>query len=667
MRIALCLFVLAVSCAPANAETKEASPATKQANARVQKELPFADQQSFAEARRGFIAPLTDQTLKTKSDKVVWEPGKYAFIKPDAQAPQTVNPSLWRQSQLVNISGLFRVCERIYQVRNQDLSNMTIIEGNSGVIVVDPLISLETAQSALALYFQHRPRRPVVAVIYSHSHVDHFGGVRGVVSSEDVESGKVAIYAPEGFVEHAVSENVMAGNVMGRRAMYMYGNLLPPDPRGQVGAGLGMTTSTGTVTLIRPTHYITRNDQVESIDGLKFEFLLAPGSEAPSEMHWYLPELKALTVAENACHTLHNLYSLRGTKLRDPLAWSKYLHESLRRWGGHAEVLYGMHHWPVWGQERVVEHLEKQRDLYRFINDQTLRLANQGLTMTEIAERVELPEALANYWSNRDYYGTLNHNVKSTYVFYLGWFEGNPARLHPLPQVEASRKYVEYMGGADAVIDRARRAFDKGDYRWVAEVVNHVVLAEPDHRAARELQAEALEQMGYQAESGPWRNFYLSAAKELRDGVVRSADAASSFADIVEALSLDQFFDFLAIRLNATKSAGKTITINFHFTDTDEKYEVKLANSVLNHSADAQSARADATIHLARKLLNRIILKETTMADALLAGNVKVDGNVAALGQLFGLLDTFDPWFPIVTPVSLKEAAGGETKKAAPQ
>ncbi len=664
MRIVLCSLVFALCCTRVIAETKEASPTTKAANDRVGQTLPFADRQSFDDARRGFIAPLSSDVLRTKTNGVVWDPEKYAFIGEKAKAPDTVNPSLWRQSQLVNIAGLFRVCERIYQVRNQDLSNMTFIEGDSGLIVVDPLISLETAKAALALYFEHRPRRPVVAVIYSHSHVDHFGGVRGVVSAEDVEAGKVAIYAPEGFVEHAVSENVMAGNVMGRRAMYMYGNLLPPNPRGQVGAGLGMTTSTGTVTLLRPTRYITRTDQVETIDGLRFEFLLAPGSEAPSEMHWYLPELKALTVAENACHTLHNLYSLRGTKLRDPLAWSKYLHESVRRWGGSAEVLYGMHHWPVWGQARVVEHLQKQRDLYRFINDQTLRLANQGLTMNEIAERVELPQALAQYWSNRDYYGTLNHNVKSTYVFYLGWFEGNPARLHPLPQVESSRKYVEYMGGADAVIARARKAHEQGDDRWVAEVVNHVVLAEPKNRAARELQADALEQLGYQAESGPWRNFYLSAAKELREGVFRSTDAATSFADLVEALSLDQFFDFLAIRLNAEKAAGKELTINFDFTDTKEQFEVTLANSVLNHSAGSQAAKPDATIHLARKLLNRIILKELTMADALLAGNVKVEGNVAALGQLFGLLDTFDPWFPLVTPVSTGGVPASGGKKA---
>ena len=312
--------------------------------------------------------------------------------------------------------------------------------------MVDPLISAETAKAALELYFRHRPRRNIVAVIYSHSHVDHFGGVRGVISDEEVKSGKVKIFGPAGFLEHAINENVLTGNVMGRRATYMYGNLLPASPLGQVGAGLGTTTSTGTVTLIPPTSHIDHDGQEETIDGLKFQFLVAPGSEAPVEMHWYLPELKALTAAENATHTLHNLYSLRGTKLRDPLAWSKYLNETIRRWGAQAEVLYGMHHWPVWGRERVGLHLQRQRDLYRFINDQTLRLANQGRSMKEIAEQVELPEPLASYWSNRGYYGTMNHNVKAVYVFYLGWFDGNPATLHPLPPTEASKKYVEYMG-----------------------------------------------------------------------------------------------------------------------------------------------------------------------------------------------------------------------------
>ncbi len=650
MRYFLVLLFLTLANITKAGEPKDATPDTKRANDHVRQTLPFADKQSFAEARRGFIAPLPQDVIRTEAGAAVWDPNKYGFIKEEEPAPDTVNPSLWRQSQLVNISGLFQVTERIYQVRNCDISNMTIIEGEKGIIVVDPLVSAEVARAALALYFQHRPRRSVTAVIYSHSHIDHFGGVRGVVSQADVQAGKVAIYAPEGFFEHAISENVMAGNVMGRRAGYMYGNLLPPEARGQVGAGLGMTTSTGTVTLIRPTVYINRDGQEETIDGLKFQFLLVPGSEAPSEMHWYLPELKALTVAENACHTMHNLYTLRGAKLRDPLAWSKYLHKSVRQWGGKAEVLYSMHNWPVWGADRVVEHLERQRDLYRFINDQTLRLANQGLSMTEIAETIRLPESLDKYWSNRGYYGTLNHNVKGTYVFYLGWFNGNPATLHPLPPDESSKKYVEYMGGAEAILKKAHEAFDKGDYRWVAEVVNHVVFADPANREAKELQADALEQMGYQAESGPWRNFYLSGAKELRNGINRDAAVASSVGDVVEALTLEQFFDYLAIRLNAPKADGKRITLNFDFSDTKEQYVLVLANSVLNHLDGTQAKDADATLTLERSTLNKILLRELTMPDALASGAIKITGKVASVGQLFGLLDTFDPWFPLVTP-----------------
>ncbi|HZE21688.1 MAG TPA: alkyl sulfatase dimerization domain-containing protein, partial [Desulfobaccales bacterium] len=363
-----------------------------------------------------------------------------------------------------------------------------------GLIVVDPLISAETAKAALALYYQHRPKKPVVAVIHSHSHVDHYGGVRGVVSEKDVKAGKVKIYAPEGFLEAAVAENVLAGNAMSRRASYMYGNLLPPGPKGQVGAGLGVTTSTGTITLIPPTSIITKTGQREKIAGLDFEFLLAPDTEAPSEMHWYVEQLKALTAAENCCHTLHNTYSLRGAKIRDPLAWSKYLDQTMAMWGDKAEVMYGMHHWPVWGNDRVLDMLSKARDCYRYINDQTLRLANQGYTEVEIAEMIELPKELAQHWALRGYYGTMNHNVKATYVKYLGWFDGNPATLHVLPPVEASKKYVEFMGGADEALKKARAAYKKGEYRWVAEVVNRVVFADPDNKAAWELQADVLEQ-----------------------------------------------------------------------------------------------------------------------------------------------------------------------------
>jgi alkyl sulfatase BDS1-like metallo-beta-lactamase superfamily hydrolase len=439
--------------APASSQdgdTKPASDATKAANAKLLNELPFANTEEFENAKAGFIAPLPDNGLikNTKGDPI-YDLSKFtAFIGEGKDAPDTVNPSLWRQSQLLMLGGLFKVADGIYQVRAADLSNVTFIEAPDGLIVIDPLVSEETAKYALDLYNAHRPKKPVVAVIYTHSHVDHYGGVRGVASEEDVKSGKIKIYAPKGFLDAAVAENVMAGNAMSRRASYMYGNLLPQSPDGQVGAGLGPTTSFGTVTLIPPTDIIKENGENRNIAGLDFEFWMAPGSEAPSEMFFYIPSMKALTLAEDATHTLHNTYSLRGAKIRDPLAWSKYINEVIYRWGDEVEVLYAPHHWSMTGNKRIVEHLKNQRDLYRYINDQPLRLANHGFTMVEIPEMIDLPKSLQQDWSARGYYGSVNHDMKSTYVHYLGWFNGNPATLHELPERDAASNYVEYMGGA---------------------------------------------------------------------------------------------------------------------------------------------------------------------------------------------------------------------------
>lgn len=437
-------------------QPKPATEATKAANAKLLQELPFNDKTSFDWAHRGFIAPLPQNVLTGANGNPIWDPARYAFIKEGMAAPDTVNPSLWRQSQLINISGLFKVTDGIYQVRNYDLSNMTIVEGQRGITIMDPLISTETAKAALDLYFQHRPKKPVVAVIYTHSHVDHYGGVRGVVNEADVKAGKVKIYAPAGFLEAAVAENVMAGTAMSRRASYMYGNLLPPSPTGQVGAGLGTTTSAGTVTLIAPTDIVGKTGETRSIDGLTYVFLYAPGSEAPAEFLFYIKEKKALNAAEDSAHTLHNTYSLRGAKIREPLPWSKYLNQAISLWGGDVQVMYGMHHWPVFGNKEVNEHLAQQRDMYRFINDETLRMANKGLTMTEIAEQFKMPKAIAGNFSNRGYYGSVNHNVKATYVLYLGWFIGNPATLNELPPEETGKRMVDMMGGADNLLKKAR-------------------------------------------------------------------------------------------------------------------------------------------------------------------------------------------------------------------
>jgi alkyl sulfatase BDS1-like metallo-beta-lactamase superfamily hydrolase len=632
-------------------ERKDATKATKDANYRLLEELPFEDRRDFEEAERGFIAPLPDGgVIRGEDSSDVWNTSKFSFIEEDSPAPDTVNPSLWRQSQLVLKGGLFKVTDRLYQVRNADLSNLTIVEGETGLIVFDPLITTEAARWALELYFAHRPRKPVVAVVHSQSHVDHFGGVKAVVSEDDVATGKVKIVAPAGFLEAAVAENVLAGNAMSRRATYMYGNLLPPDPKGQVGAGLGMTTSVGTVTLIPPTDEITETRQRMTIDGLTCEFLLAPDTEAPAEMHWFIEELGALTAAENCCHTLHNTYTLRGAAIRDPQAWSRYLNETIDRWGHKTEVMYGMHHWPVWGTDRVLEMLRKGRDAYRYINDQTLRLANHGHTPVEIAEMVELPDELVHHWALRGYYGTVNHNVRATYVKYLGWFDGNPANLHTLPPEEVAKRYVEFMGGAEATLKKARSAYESGEYRWVAEVVNHVVFADPGNTEARGLQADALEQMGYQSEAGPWRNFYLTGAKELREGVVKLPAPNSASPDSVRAMSLDLFFNYLGVRLNGPKASGTRITLNLNFTDTGDRAVLELANGALNHLPGHTAEEADTTVTLTRSALDRVILGEKTLADEVSSGEIAVEPDSAPLEKLVSLLDTFEFWFPIVEP-----------------
>lgn len=631
-------------------EPREASEATRQANAALLQALPFSDTTAFELARRGFVAPLPATVLQDASGGTIWDPNRYAFIELGSAAPSSVNPSLWRQSKLISISGLFEVSDRIFQVRNYDLSNITFIEGQRGIIVVDPLISAETAEAALDLYYQHRPRRPVLAVIYTHSHVDHFGGVKGVTTEADVRAGRVRIFAPEGFLEHAVAENVIAGNAMSRRASYMYGNLLPAGPKGQVGAGLGTTTSAGTLTLIRPTDVIARDNQQVRIDGLTFVFKLAPNSEAPSEMFFYIPELRALCTAEDATMTLHNTYSLRGAKIRDPLAWSKYLNWAIDEWGDEAEYFYAPHHWPLWGSELIVEHLKKQRDLYRYIHDQAIRLTNQGLTMLEVAEELELPPSLERNFATRGYYGSVNHDAKSAYVQYLGWFDGNPATLHPLPPVEASRRYVEFMGGAGAVLRKARQSYERGEYRWVAQVVNHVVFADPDNQAARNLQADALEQLGYQAESGPWRNFYLSGAQELRNGVAALPAPSTASPDIIRAMDLDLLFDYLGVRLDGPSAVGKTIVINVRFRDTGQQAVLLLENGALSHSLGRQRDDADATVTLARAKLDEVLLGETALNREIAAGTVQVDGDPQALAELLSLLVTFEFWFDIVTP-----------------
>ncbi len=600
-------------------------------------------------SRQGFIAGLEEPVIKAEDGRAVWDLRDYAFLESE-EAPATVNPSLWRQARLNMAAGLFKVTDNIYQVRGYDLSVVSFIEGADGWIVIDPLISTECAAVALGLVLEHIADKPVTAVIYTHSHIDHFGGVRGVLSQEDVTGGRARIIAPEGFMEAAISENLIAGPAMTRRAGYMYGSLLPRSPKGQVDAALGKATSSGTISLIEPTDYIATTGREMKVDGVDMVFQVTPGTEAPAEMNFFFPRFSALCMAENCSHNLHNLLTLRGAQVRDPRAWAHYLDEAIELFGGESDLVFTSHHWPVWGRDRLLEYMKKQRDMYRYLHDQTVRLMNLGYTGIEIAETLELPDELAREWYNRGYYGSVSHNVKAIYQRYMGWFDGNPAHLHPLPPVEAGKKYVEFMGGAGALLARAREAYGQGEYRWVAQVVNHLVFAEPENEEARSLQADALEQLGYRSENATWRNFYLTGAMELRDGVREAAVAGTAPPlDIVSCLSPEMIFDSMAVHLNGPKVAGKKVAVNVHFTDTGQDYHLSLENSVLNHG-EGPLETADVTLSLPRSTLDAIVSGVSDPASAFGAGGVTVEGAGELLGELFSLLDADDHWFNIVTP-----------------
>jgi len=626
-----------------------ATAATRDANAEVLKRLPFANRQDFEDAQRGWVGTLDSGEIRNAQGRVVWNLDAYAFLRDDT-APATVNPSLWRQAQLNLRHGLFKVTDRIYQVRGFDLSNMTIIEGDTGLIVIDPLLTAETARAALDVYYKYRPKKPIVAVIYSHSHVDHFGGVRGVVNEDDVKAGKVKIFAPEGFMEEAVSENVYAGNAMSRRAQYMYGALLAKGPRGQVDAGLGKTVSLGTITLIPPTDLIGKTGETRTIDGVQVEFQMAPGTEAPAEMLMYFPQWKALCAAEDATHNLHNLYTIRGAQVRDANQWWRALDETADRYGKRTEVLFAQHHWPTWGQQNINAFLSRQRDAYKYIHDQSLRLANQGYTMTEIGEMVKLPPSLANQWDLRDYYGTVNHNAKAVYQRYLGWYSGDPADLHPLPPEESAKRYVQFMGGADKVLEQARQSYAQGDYRWVAQVVKHVVFADPSNEAARKLEAVALEQLGYQTEAASWRSAYLVGAYELRNGVPKAQATQTVSADMVRAMTDTMFLDYLSVRLNGERAAGHDLKINWVMPDTGKRYALSVENGVFLYRPGRQDDDAKVTLTMPRACLIGALLGQTTLPAEVQAGRAKVEGDPAVLRAWLGMLDKFDPQFDIVTP-----------------
>ena len=643
-------LILATCSQTVLAEPKAAEPFTAESNKAVLDALPFDNTQAFDDARRGFIAEWPEGKVVDSSGKLAWNMAAYAFLQ-GKPAPDTVNPSLWRQAQLNAIHGLFEVTEGMYQIRGMDLANMTIIEGDTGLIIIDPLLTPATAKAGLELYYQNRPQKPVVAVLYTHNHADHFGGVKGVIDEADVRAGKVKVYAPYGFMQHAVSENVIAGNAMTRRATYQFGAVVPPGERGHVDTGLGKALASGPITLIAPTDTVPDNATL-TIDGVEIEFQMAHGTEAESEMMMYFPQFKVLNTAEITSQHLHNIYTIRGAAIRDASAWSHYIDKALERFGDRADILIAQHHWPIWERERAQHFLGVQRDLYKFIHDQSVRMMNKGHLPGDIAENIKLPKSLDQEWYARGYYGTLKHNARAIYQRYMGWYDANPANLDPLPPQENAAKTISYMGGMDKVIEQARADFAKGEYRWVAWVMSQAVFAEPGNTSARELGADALEQLGYQAEAGTWRGAYLTGAQELREGVGEPRRGNALSPDLLQALEAGMFFDLLAVRLNAEKAEGKHLVIDWTLTDIDEQYRLNLQNSTLTHRAGSLAENPDAGVSMTRATLDRILIRQTSFPDAVKAGEIKLTGDPMAFFGLLQMIEEPPANFPIVEPVT---------------
>ncbi len=629
---------------------KEATSFTQKSNNALYEYLDFKNKTDYENANKGFIATIDEGIINQDNGQPSFSMKQFDFIKGDA--PNEANPSLWRQSELNAINGLFKVTENIYQIRGFDLANMTIIKGKTGWIIIDPLTVPATSKAALKLVNEQLGERPVKAVLFTHSHIDHFAGVKGVVSEEEVNSGSVKIVAPEGFFDHSISENVMAGNAMTRRATYMYGLLLKKNEKATYGSGLGTTTGQGETGIFEPTDIISDlKGESRTIDGVKIDFIYTPESEAPAEMMFYFPQYKAMCQAENLSHTLHNLYTLRGAQVRNGQKWSKYIDETIANWGDEVEVSFGSHHWPTWGNKNIVPYWEKQRDTYRFIHDQTLRLANQGYTPKEIAEMLKLPDNLGKEFYNRDYYGTVKHNVKAQYQLYFGWFDGNPANLDPLTPTESGKKFVEFMGGAENVISKVKKSLDKGEYRWVAEVMNKLVFAEPKNQEARYLLADAYEQLGYQSESGPWRNFYLTGAQELRYGTPNVDMKSTATPDMIKGMTADLYFNYLGMRFIGTKNADLKYNFNFDLLDTKEKVGLVVSNgAVMPRIGQFIKKDVTATIHIKRSDLDRISLGEVKFEDLIRDGSLKIDGDKEAYFNFLSKIDNFGFWFNIIEP-----------------
>lgn len=633
-----------------NAETKPATEYTVEVNSAIYSVLDFADKTEYEFATRGLIDAPEDLELKDADGNVIWSQKAYSFVDNYAECPDTVNPSLWENTKNNHAYGLFEVCENIYQVRGYDMANLTLIRGDSGWIVFDPLMSTECTQAAMQLVEKNLGVLPVKAVIISHPHIDHFGGIAGVISDEQaadstltleeqLASGFVPIIVPEHFTEHAVSENIYAGKAMGRRASYQYGVFLEESETGTLAMGIGMGQSSGSVSFIRPTYEIKSTGETYTIDGVAMEFQMTPGTEAPAEMNIWFPEIKALWLAENCTSTLHNLYTLRGAQIRDGNAWARYITEAISLYGNEVEVAFQSHNWPHWGNDVVNDYLADTAAVYKFINDQTLTYINQGYTSDEISNMIKLPDELAKNWYTRQYYGTLAHNSKAVYQKYMGWYDANPVNLNPLEPSESAKKWVEYLGDTDEVLRKAKEDFNKGEYQWVAEVTNVLVFADPENLAARLLCADALEQLGYQAESGTWRNAYLSAAFELRNGnAAKTTPNAKSDGSILRNITAEMVFDYIGILLDKEALSNEDFKINVVFADTNERIMLHFNNGALLQYANADSDDADLTITCPKAALALILQKDMNKIKA----SMKLEGDISKLELIVNNLNQFD-------------------------
>ncbi|WIH82577.1 MBL fold metallo-hydrolase [Brachyspira pilosicoli] len=621
--IPVLIFLISCSSDNFNSERKEATEYTKKENEKIKNYLPFNDNTDFENAKRGFI--------ETSDGNV-----SFPFIS-NQSAPDTVNPSLWRQAQLNNISGLFEVTPDIYQVRGFDLANITFVRGNTGWIIIDVLTTKESASKAIELFRKHKGNDPITGIIFTHSHIDHFGGIKGIIENADIP-----IVAPDGFFEEAVSENLLAGNAMSRRSSYMYGGLLPKDEKGTVDAGLGKVVANGTPGIIKPTKLISKDYESYTIDGIEFQFLMAENTEAPAEFMIYIPKYKAASSAEVMNHTLHNLSTLRGAKTRDSLIWTKAIEKSKEFLKDRTDVLFGSHHWPIWEQKNIDDFITKHGDLYKYIHDQTLRLANMGYTPIEIAEKIQIPDSLAKEFYNRGYYGSVNHDVKAVYDFYFGaWWDGNPANLYKLPPEEAAKRYVEFMGGEDNILKMAKKYYNNGDYRWVVEVLNHVIFANPNNTKARRLSADAMEQLGYISESAVWRAYLLTGAYELRNDIDNNMKAPQTVSlDMINALSAENMFEYISVALNPDKIKDKNISILLNISDDDE-YLLQIENSVLKYKK-YNNENIDYKIDINMSDFKKAIFIRNTE-------DINIS-NKEAFNEFLSYFDTFNYWFNIVTP-----------------